>query len=531
MSNNGPNRSRMMGEIRDEVEAVDAEDNDILEFAVKVRDEGVLRLLIDKKHAWEEYRHIYGMENVPYTETKEFRQVIEKYTTLTVGDAAEKPDQRWGLLKYFTSKAEKPEIKNLKLVKWLFNFLQNPPDEDNVVALHISGVPNSGKSNFMFFICELWLQTHPDGRVLTNSKSAGENNRRFVHTKGMDELDEWIEENPNTPFFFAFDEANKYLDDEFNRKEVRKQFYPLATLIRHKGGNYAVVGHDIMDIPSRVRSLTKFVHKPSQKRAEFYRSEEDGEPADRFRTLRNIPPTTVDYTGSGDTTDWEWSEERVRTCIGTKTDGDRCQATVRTEYGEDPEFFCDNHHNQDDPHPDVGDEELVGTPFDPEEDSIDGDEDEDQSNVDSAESNQEEPDQQEKKEQQAGDMDSEDIDLDVGSEGEQDAEDRSMMDETVGGNADNSQSNSEDDAEKVDGDEDEHTSDEKQETEPDVDEKNAESEADNTELSVENVPDFYWKILEDRTGGAYRKETVDSLDTFEKILNKSQWEELQDKLS
>jgi len=450
MSNNGPNRSRMMGEIRDEVEAVDAEDNDILEFAVKVRDEGVLRALIDKKHAWEEYRDTYGMENVPYTETKEFRQTIEKYTSLTVGDAAEKPDQRWGLLKYFTSNAEKPEIKNLKLVKWLFNFLQNPPDEDNVVALHISGVPNSGKSNFMFFICELWLQTHPDGRVLTNSKSAGEKNRRFVHTKGMDELDEWIEENPNTPFFFAFDEANKYLDDDFNRKEVRKQFYPLATLIRHKGGNYAVVGHDIMDIPSRVRSLTKFVHKPSQKRAEFYRSEENGEPANRFKTLRNIPPTTVDYEGSGDITDWEWSEERVRTCIGTKTDGDRCQATVRTEYGEDPEFLCDNHHNQDEPHPDVGDEELVGTPFDPDEtdseetesdeESIDGDEDEDQSNVDDGETNQEE----QKVEQD--DSDSEEIDSDVEDEGQKDTEDRAMIDETTGGNADYSESNSEPDS-------------------------------------------------------------------------------------
>lgn len=61
-------RSRAMSDIRDEVEAVD--DNDIVSFAVKIRDEGLLRALVNQKHAWEEHRYRFEMESVPYVHTQ-----------------------------------------------------------------------------------------------------------------------------------------------------------------------------------------------------------------------------------------------------------------------------------------------------------------------------------------------------------------------------------------------------------------------------------------------------------------------------
>jgi len=480
---------RDASQLKDLSEAVDG--NDLYAWVAKVWDEQLSRVLADRKASWEEHKEEFGFA-IPYEHTKEFDRIISKQTTLTATNSVK--TERYTMLKYLTARAEKPELKNLRLVKWLLEFLRNPPDKDNVVALHISAKPNAGKSNFGFFTAEMWLLTHPNGRVLTNSKSAGERNQRFVYIKTMDELDAWIEDNPDTPFFFVFDEANKALDEEFDRKAVQKQFYPLATLIRHKGGNYAVIGHSRNDIPKKVRALTTFVQKPSQKVAEFYNTVEDenGEQTlEQMKTLRNVPPTSVDYEGTGDTTEWEWSEQRITQCFGETTDGDRCNAVVRTEYGEDPEYFCPAHHNQAEPHEEVGEDELLDTPYEPE-----GLQEED-------------------------DIETSDVETDCIPENS--SELLSWLDGDI-----EARESSEDAGNPTPRTE----SDDSKQVIDAVDEKlveRADESKEDDEPSLDDVPEEYWDIVFDKTGGV-TKHDVEDLEHLEQLLSERQFERLMNKI-
>jgi len=488
MSNHG-GTGRDASQLKDLSEAVD--ENHLYSWVARVWDDELSRVLADRKASWEEHKEKFGFSK-PYEHTKEFDRVISKRTTLTATNSVK--TERYTMLKYLTSRAEKPELKNLRQVKWLIEFLQNPPDKDNVVALHISAKPNAGKSNFGFFIGEMWLLTHPNGRVLTNSKSAGERNQRFVYIKTMDELDEWIENNPDTPFFFVFDEANKALDDEFNREAVQKQFYPLATLIRHKGGNYAVIGHSRNDIPKKIRALTTFIKKPSQKVADFYNTVEDenGEQElEKMKTLRNVPPTSVDYEGSGDTTEWEWSEQRINQCFGETTDGDRCNAVVRTEYGEDPEYFCPAHHNQAEPHEEVGEDELLDTPYEPE--GLQEDDDIETSGVET-------------------DCIPENssellrwLDGDIEARESPENDSNPTRREFISGFRDSGE-----------------------EVMDTVDEKLVER-AESDEPTLEDVPEEYWDIVFDRTGGV-TKHDVEDLEHLEQLLSERQFERLMSKI-
>ena len=492
-----------MSELRDEVEAIDVEDNDILEFAVKIRDSDLLRYIVTKKHAWEDNRHHFGMEGVPYTETKEFRRIVEKYTTLTVGDAAEK--EKWGLLKYFTSEAEDPEIKNLKLTKWLIEFVDNEVGKD-VTQLQISGEQGAGKTDFAFLLAELWkFQTN--GRViLTNVKDVD----GTVYVDSRDALEDWLDKNADREFMFVFDEANKHASGS-DHEEVVQQLFELITFLRKKQGNYIIIGHVGTDIHPWIRELTTYIEKHSKKRATVYeRLNDSGDPEDPIRTIRNIPKSSLS-PDTFDESDWEWGEEQTRQCVGTTKDGDRCGAVTRAEWGENPDLFCDSHSNQDEPHPDVSEEELIGTEF---EDGVLDD-----------------PDLMEQPEDEETDGE-EDIDSDGEDDSHKDTEDRAVMDETGGGRDDNSESNSEADPATETQAESETEEQTEEDDLPDTMEETFEGEPqeESDEPSVEDVPARFWEILEERTGGAYRKATVDDLDTFEEILNQAQWEELHKNL-
>lgn len=412
-----------------------------------------------------------------------------------MGDAAEKADSRWGLIKYFTSKAEDPELQNLKLVKWLIEFVDNEVGK-NVTQLQISGEQGAGKTDLSFLLAELW-KFQSNGRViLTNVKDV--DGTVYVHTR--DELEEWLNENPDKEFMFVFDEANKHASGS-DHEEVIQQLFQLITFLRKKQGNYIIVGHVGTDIHPWIRELTTFIHKSSKKTATIYqRLNDSGDPENPIRTLRNVPKSSLS-PNTFDESEWEWGEEQTRQCLGATKDGDRCGAVTRAEWGEEPDLFCDVHQNQDEPHPDVTPEELIDTQFenrvlDDESESIDGDEDE---------------------------------------HPEKDAEDQPAIGDTGGGSDDNSESSEEKSEEpdnNIDGDEDEDGSQENRNTPSESDgDTRTDVRDESDEPSVENVPSRFWKIIEDRTGGAYRRETVDDLETVEKILSESQWEKLQEMLS
>jgi hypothetical protein len=479
-------RNQTMSSLRDEVEAIDVEDNDIVEFAVKIRDEDLLKALVNKKHAWEEFRARFGMENVPYVQTKEFRRIVEKYTTLTVGDAAEK--EKWSLLKYFTSKAENPELKNLKLVKWLIDFVDNQVGKE-VTQIQLSGEQGAGKTDFAFLLAELWAFQSNGRVILTNVENV--EGSTFIDSR--DSLERWLDENPGKEFMFVLDELNKHASGS-DHEEVVQQFFEFVTFLRKKQGNYIVIGHTGTDIHPWIRELTHYVHKHSKKKATVYEGlGENGEPEGEIKTLRGIPQTSLDFDTFDEST-WEWGEEQVRQCLGTNADGDRCGAVSRAEWGEEPDLFCDAHANQDEPHPDVPDEELVGTEF---EGMV----------LNESEEQAEDEDQDEETEPEHNEHD--DRDEHEGKNTSKKKSDPDDIDTTTSRGSDDIEENGSKSSQEID--------------------EGSDSVVD-SDSSVDAVPQKYWGIIEERTNGAYTKENVDDLSTFEQILNENQWNELQEDL-
>ncbi|RDZ64034.1 hypothetical protein C5B90_13105 [Haloferax sp. Atlit-12N] len=340
--------------MRDEVEGKD-DANHLYEWAVKVLDEELSRILADKKEAWREWKDTVATTDIPYEETKEYRRIVSKATTLNATQAAK--SERMMLLKYFTSRAESPELKHTRLWKWLIEYVS--PSEDDYVTQYLSGDMGAGKTDFAIFEAELWKLSHPDGVILSNITSL----RQATTVENMDELDEWIENNPDTEFFFVFDEANKHASGTGDSSAVEDQLFPMVTFIRKNDGNMVIIGHGTKDIHKWVRELCDFVYKDSKKVAKFYKTiGSDGEPEGQFKTLRNIPPTKYDFD-TNEVTDWSWSEDSAIKCIGENKEGDRCGTMIHIPYGEEPEYFCDRHKGQNSPHPDVPAAELEDTPF------------------------------------------------------------------------------------------------------------------------------------------------------------------------
>lgn len=348
------NSGRTASDLRDETEGKD-DSNHLYSWAVKVLDDELSRILADKKESWEEWKDVVATTDKLYEETKEYRRIVSKATTLNATQAAK--SERFTLLKYFTSRAESPELKHLKLTRRLLNWILPQRDSD-VTQIYMTGEQGAGKSNFAILLGQIWLLANPNGKLLSNIESLS----RATYIDGMDSLDEWLEENEGTPFLFIFDEANKHASGVGDSSQVEGQLFPLVTLIRKRGGHYIIIGHVANDIHRWIRELCDFVHKESHKVARVYNGVKDGEPEGLKHTFRGIPETSLDYD-DGEESDWDWSDDRVRSCIGTNKDGERCGSTIRIPYGEEPELFCDSHKQQNEPHEEVAPPELRGTPY------------------------------------------------------------------------------------------------------------------------------------------------------------------------
>lgn len=473
------NSGRTASDLRDETEGK-GDSNHLYSWAVKVLDEELSRILADKKEAWEEWKDVVATTDKKYEETTEYRRIVSKATTLNATQAAK--SERFTLLKYFTSRAESPQLKHFKLVRRLLNWILPQRDSD-VTQIYMTGEQGAGKTNFAILLAETWLLANPDGKILTNIESL----ERAVYIEGMDALDEWLEDNEGTPFIFLFDEANKHASGVGDSSQVEGQLFPLVTLIRKRGGHYIIIGHVANDIHRWIRELCDFVHKESHKIARVYNGVKDGEPEGLMHTFRGIPETSLDYD-DGEESDWDWSDDRVRTCIGTTKDGERCGSTIRIPYGEEPEFFCDAHKNQNDPHEEVAPPELRGTPYEeyipsrkpPGEDST---------NTETTDSD--------------------------SPEGVDDARGEPVLSEE-------SESDGEDDADET-AEEVRDSAD--TEENPTPNESTADEQDGSTALTVENIPPDGWGLIFKKT--ELTKEYIDSWSQIESILNDRELQDLK----
>ncbi|SNR49748.1 ATP-binding protein [Halorubrum vacuolatum] len=488
----------------------------LYEWIVKIRDEGLQRVLADKKESWERWKGELGFE-IPYEATEEFRRVISKHTSLSATEAVDK--EKWALMRYFGADAEDPKLKHFKLVKWFIQYVQNRTRE--VLQIYLIGEQGAGKTDFALLIAEVWLLVHPKGRIVTNIKSAAKSNERFVYTPNQDALDQWLQDH-NHPFLFVFDEANKHASG-IGGEEVIEQLYPLLTLIRKHEGNIIIIGHTSKDIHGWVRELCDFIIKEGKKTARVYEDNEDGEGKHLKRALRAIPKTTFEYDSLNDEGEWSWSSERETKCFGTNKEGERCSTVCRSDYGDEHEYLCSSHQDQDEPHEDVKPIELYGTPF---EEYIEDDEwepvDEVEYEIFDLEDEEEEEDDNEDTEPPAL-LPAPEIEPELyeriisGGEDESDIEARESSEETTNPTRREFISGFRDRGKEV-----MDAVDEK------LVERADESKADD-EPPLDDVPEEYWDKLRERTGGI-TKHDVEDLAHLEQLLSDRQFNRLMNRI-
>lgn len=456
-SNRFRNRSKKIGQLKQEVEEVDVDDNDLLPYSVKVKDQEVLLELADARKFWINNRHRWGFDGMPFELTTMFNNIIKKQYSLSANDAVDK--EAWQKIDYMTANADDPDVAKTKLVKTLFKFVDNEPGKD-VTQLHVSGVQGAGKTNFSFLLAELWKFQGDGRKILTNTQGVS----NTVHIAGRDELEDWLDDNQGTEFIFVFDEFNKHASGS-DHHEVINQLFELITFLRKKKGNYIIIGHTGKDIHPWIRELCTFVHKTSKKTAKVYEGlDESGEPENHIKTYRKVPKCSYDIDTFDEST-WSWGEEQTKRCVGTNKDGERCMATVRADWGDDISALCDSHNHQDEPHPSVPNEDLLNTKF--EEEYVDG--------IDEV--------------YESTDGDEDDT-------------------------PDESESRQRSDSNEADGD----------------DTPTEKSESSESNL-IDEVPEKYWSIVEDRTAGSYGSHNVDDIQLFEQLLNEKQWSRLQKELN
>ena len=455
------NKGQRLGKFKQEVEEIDVDDNDILPFAVKIRDEEILKEIIERKRFWEQYRAEYGYEGMPYVLTQQYRRIIEKQTSLTAGRAIE--DDIWNLIDYFNSNADDPDIAKTKLLKSIFSFVNNKPGQ-TVTQLHVSGVQGAGKTNFSFLLAELW-KFQAEGRViLTNTEGVS----HTTNIAGRDEFEEWLDNNQGTEFLFVFDEFNKHASGS-DHHQVTQQLFGLITFLRKKMGNYIIIGHTGKDIHPWIRELCTFIHKTSKKTAKVYKGlDESGEPEGHISTFRKVPKCSYDIDTFDEST-WSWGDEQSKQCVGSNKDDERCGSTIRAEWGDNIECLCDTHKNQTKPHPSVPVEDLLNTKF--EDEFVDYTEEDELPEEDEG--------------QQTSENSNEVPDSDVSPDGDED-----------------------------------DTPTQESETVEDTSESNL----------IEEVPQRYWDIVEDKTGGLYGPDKISEIDQLEQILSDKQSEKLQNHL-
>lgn len=170
------------------------------------------------------------------------------------------------------------------------------------------GNPNTGKTNTMLLLAELYSVYDPDCLVITNFNSGITD----LRVSSAHELAITLLEHRDTPKFVIVDEASTHFDSRTNRRPVAVQWTPLAKRFAKLDvvvcGLIAHTGKDLHPEAKRLATLPFF--KRSKKEAEFF----DRWPADSDApedplfsgALEDLEKAGVDY--DADTAaPWAWN--------------------------------------------------------------------------------------------------------------------------------------------------------------------------------------------------------------------------------
>lgn len=167
------------------------------------------------------------------------------------------------------------------------------------------GNPNTGKTNFILLLLELWLASNPDGTIVTNCRSLDAPRGQVEYVFGTDSLYYYITKiNPDEPKFVFVDEGSTHFDARTNSYEVASQMTPLAKRFAKLGVSvFATIGHTKKDVHPEIKRLTTLAYfKEEKKSVEVFEGVSDDQLVDPLfeGPIEAVEPTTVEY----DPDDW-----------------------------------------------------------------------------------------------------------------------------------------------------------------------------------------------------------------------------------
>jgi hypothetical protein len=166
------------------------------------------------------------------------------------------------------------------------------------------GNPNTGKTNFLLLLAELWLAANPDGTIITNCRSLDAARGSVEYLFGTQGLYNYITDHPDEPKFLFVDEGSTHFDARTNSYEVASQMTPLMKRFAKLSVDvFGTIGHTKKDVHPEIKRLTTTAYfKPEKKVVELYEGIKEDEFTDQLFAgpLEEVAPTTIGY----DPDDW-----------------------------------------------------------------------------------------------------------------------------------------------------------------------------------------------------------------------------------
>jgi hypothetical protein len=171
------------------------------------------------------------------------------------------------------------------------------------------GNPNTGKTNTMLLLAELWKAQyrHSDALLVSNMADS----LTDIRVTSAHELAVALLDHRDVPKFVVVDEASTHFDSRTNRREVAVQWTPLAKRFAKLSVEACgVIGHTGKDIhPEQKRLTTLAFYKQAKDVVEFFAEwpPDADHPDDRLFNgpLEDFEATTADYSAD-DASPWAW---------------------------------------------------------------------------------------------------------------------------------------------------------------------------------------------------------------------------------
>jgi len=254
----------------------------------KIADEDMRELVAEIRYAWDR------AELGDFNESDLYERMVGKAMDDTLAQAVahgHKPT-----MDRFKGRPDlSNDISGYRTIETLETWIR----EQGVFQLYLFGQQGAGKTDFAFFLTEVFSRAYSDVEhppaYITNVKSAADSNDGFQYAQKYSEMTEIVRELPQEqPKLVVLDEGSQSLTGSSDQ-QAASVLAKLLKLFRKRLANIIVIGHSGKDIDPKLRRLMMACEKRSTKQAVFGHDVQNGEVQDITLRVGGIPETNVQF--------------------------------------------------------------------------------------------------------------------------------------------------------------------------------------------------------------------------------------------